>query len=210
MNKKLIFNLIGLVIAVALIIFFIIPYWNSIGNLKKSIERDNAEIERLEELLSKTKWLDEEYKEVEEEAKKVFLSLPKEKDVPNLIVQFEELAAVNGLVLESIQFGTLEKDSDKKTGAATYENDLASEAEMYIASQDTSSKKSLFRSLPVTISVSGTYSSFKNYLNSLENNIRSMNVSEISFGGSSGSSSSETSGSSDAFEFDINLSVYYQ
>ncbi len=104
MNKKNIVILISLLIGAVLIFIFVNPLWSSIKNLQEEISQNENYLAKLKELLIKTEELNQKYQEIGPEADKLFLALPKEKDIPFLLVQFESLASSNGLLLESITF----------------------------------------------------------------------------------------------------------
>jgi len=205
MKKKLIFNLIALALVAGATVVFILPLWNSTKIVKKRIEDGKSKLETVNELLAKTKILKDDYELVKGHAEKVFISLPKEKDLPDLIVQFESLAAAHGLVLESIGFGDFEKSQSSGGQAVSFEEEGIEES-LLPADVQISAAKSVFRDLPVSLTVSGDYNSLKKYISGLENNIRSMTIQSINLGGVSG----ESSAGEDSFSFDLKLSVYYQ
>ncbi len=191
MNKKIIISLISVVAGLALVFVFVIPEWSAIKVSRTEISQKKMEITKLEELLAKVQQLDEEYEDAKDEVDKAFLSLPQEKDVPHLLVQFESLASSNGLLLESINFGEITEETE--TGSS---QSGSSQAKKLIAG---------FPSMSVDIKVIGSYDAFKNYLAALENNIRSMAVESIQL-----SLGQEETGLLSIFEIDLAVSVYYQ
>lgn len=210
MKKKLIFNLIVLALVVTAVIVFLLPLWDSVKATKKRIENSQAKLESINKLLDKTKILKDDYEQVKSQAEKVFISLPKEKDLPDLIVQFENLAVTHGLVMESIGFGELEGEQKTSQAAVSFTEEEGLEGESPRAAIQTETTiKPIFRSLPVTLSVSGDYSSLKKYISGLETNIRSMNIQRLNLGSASGEGG-ESSAGKDSFTFDLEVSVYYQ
>ena len=87
------------------------------------------------------------------------------------MIQFEGLALQNGLLLEGINF------------AQTAQDEVSSRQEsVQSLSPETSQNKELSKDisvLSVDISVSGSYEAFKGYLNSLENNVRPIDIKRI-------------------------------
>lgn len=191
MNKKIIISLISLVAGLALVFVFVIPEWSSIKILRTEISQKKTEVTKLEELLAKVQQLEEEYEDAKGEVDKAFLSLPQEEDVPHLLVQFENLASSNGLLLESINFGEVTEDTENRSSRSD-----SSQAEKLTAG---------FPSMSVDIKVIGSYDAFKNYLAALENNIRSMAVESIQL-----SIGQEETGLLSIFEIGLAVSVYYQ
>lgn len=194
--KKLIISLIGLIITLILIFVFVIPLWDSLGSSKDNFSFKETELKWIEERMEKVNHLKAEYRNLESEIQKVFLALPDEEDIPNLLVQFEALASNSGLVLDNISFGQLAQKDSKPTGRSTG-------AEGSFDTGSSSGTTSALRSLDVTMKLAGRYTNFKNYLNSLGRNIRSMSVESISFGSSNGSAIN-------TFTFDLTVNVYYQ
>jgi Tfp pilus assembly protein PilO len=202
MNKKIVISLISLVIAGALVFVFIVPLWSSVKTLQREIGVKKQEVSKVEELLAKTRQLQKEYQEVEKEAAKIFLALPEEEDIPHLLVQFEALAASNGLLLESIRFNQPVQEKERISQGFPQSN----------LQKSSQSKKTLstFPSLSVNVTVSGTYDAFKGYLAGLENNVRSIDVHSIQFATRQGEKEAKLSASWGIFEFNLGASVYYQ
>ncbi len=202
--KKAILSLITIIISLVLVFVFIIPFYTTIQSTKEDIIYLEEERDDLEELLSKTRQLETEYQQIKEEVQKIFLALPKEKDLPRLLVQFDALASTNGLLLENISFGQLSENKENLPGQPQG-SDVVGEP-VFSASPASEGGSSAFRSLPVNISVSGSYTDFKRYLDDIENNIRSMDVTSIGFTpGGSGEVDQL-----DFIKFSIQLNVYYQ
>lgn len=153
MNKKFTASLIIIVIILATLIGLVFPMWSSVWQLKTEIKAKEIEIEEIKDILEKT----ELYKRIEKEAEQVFLALPKQKDIPNLLIQFDTLAFTNEMTLERIDFS-------ETVGKQTIEE-----------STDP------FPSITVDLSISGDFKNFKKYLKDVEINIRAMDVISINF-----------------------------
>ena len=184
--SKIAISLISLVLAAALVFLLIIPFWSSIKVLKQELVLKKEEATKIEELLTKTQQLSQEYEEVSKGAERISLSLPNEKDIPRLLVQFDALAATNGLLFESIGFGDL----------AGADQLPANQAKRTISS---------FLSLPLSIEIMGSYEAFRLYVDALERNIRSMDINGIKFT-SRKIGQGELSG---IFDFSLSVDVYY-
>lgn len=184
--RKILMSLVSLVFATALVFLLITPFWLSIKGLKQELVSKKEEVIKIEELLAKTQQLNQEYGEVSKDAEKVFLSLPIEEDIPHLLVQFDTLAAANGLLFESIGFGDLVGVDQLSAG----------QAKRTISS---------FLSLPLNVEIMGSYEAFKLYVDALEKNIRSMDVNGIKFAPRK-VGQEEISG---IFDFSLSVDVYY-
>jgi len=194
MNKKIIFSLISLISGLALIFIFIMPFWSSINALKEEIIQRKLVITATEELLAKVQQLDQEYQSFEEQGQKVFFALPEEKDIPFLLVQFDTLAASNGLLLESISFGQIDRDEKGSEQGLDQSKKISSP----------------FPNMSLNVKVSGSYGAFKGYLTSLENSVRSMDVHSIKFAIQKKGEEASILTSLGIFEFDLGVVVYYQ
>ena len=191
MNKKVIIILINLLISMALIFIFANPLWDSVKVLRIETNNKNQDISNTEQLLIKIEKLESEYQEIaEENIQDITLALPKEKDLPYLINQFEILSLNNGLLFESLKFGE-EIERDKEN--------IDQSKEII----------SPFSYLPVQIVLSGSYEGLKSYLNNIEDNIRLMDVVRINFENNQISEDINLSGSS-IFKFTLELIIYYQ
>ncbi|MAF20837.1 MAG: hypothetical protein CMI55_04115 [Parcubacteria group bacterium] len=197
MDRKIIISLISLAAGVALIFFFMAPTWSSIKLLRPEVTQLEQKVVGLEELLAETQQLKEKYQQIEQEASKIALAIPQEEDLPYLLVQFEVLAASNGLLLESIGFSQTDEEAKSPQQKTSQKTNQSKKTNPFLKSSS------------VNLSISGSYSAFKNYLVALENNIRSMDVYSISF---SPYGYSEGFGvlAGDIFDFSLNVVVYYQ
>jgi len=196
MNKKYIIILINLSISIILLFLFIDPLWNSVKMLKTETTEQKQEIINIETLLSDVQKLEQEYQEINIDMNDVFLALPKEKDIPYLMNQFEILASNNGLLLESMKF---DEEINRKN-----EDDSSRDVRR---SSQTDDSLSPFPYLSFEIILSGSYDGLKGYLESLGENIRLMDVRKIDF-----KREEEGSGLSSLsiFKFTLGVIVYYQ
>jgi|GEM_PF-1415836 len=191
MNKKIIISLISLTLSIALIFLFAFSQWPLIKNLRTELTQKKQILNELNELLDRVNQIEEEYQEVADDAQKIFLGLPTKKDISYLLVHFETLASDNGLLLESINFGQIDKDKKQK------------------ANQEIDKSPKLLSNLSsfsVDLSMAGSYDAFKNYLNAMENSVRLMDIKLVNFVASNRDSFSTDLG---IFEFNLGINVYY-
>lgn len=161
----------------------ILPAYSEVRTRQEMLNQKKAELQKLEELVGKMNELVSVYKEKETEIEKVWQILPKEKDISGLLVQFESLAAQSGLILGAIDFSEVE-----------IQEQIRAESQRKITPP--------YKTLSVSIKITGSYDAFKIFLSNLESNLRLTDVQSINF-----ASKGEIS---DIFEFSLKGNVYYQ
>jgi len=199
MNKKNTFSLISLAISLTLIFVFILPLFSLVKAMYSDLDIKNQEIEALKELSEKIEKIQGSYDSISEAVEKILVTVPKEKDLPQLLVQFEKLALNNGLLLKLMRFGEIEEKTEKDFIRNVNDYETLNQSEKVLSS---------FPSLPVLIKVVGSYSAFKNYIISLEKSVRSMDIYLINF--SSSNQTLNLLGNSGIFEFNLGVNVYYE
>ena len=199
MNKKNIISLISFIISLVLIFLFVFPLFFSVKAMYLDLSQKRQEIEKLKELSDKIEKIKQDYGDISEEVEKILLTLPEEKDLPQLLVQFEKLAISNGLLLESIEFGEISKRD---------ESDFIKNVEDYKTLSQSKKMLSTFPNSSVLLKAAGSYSAFKNYISALEKNIRSMDIYSIKF--SNSSKTQNLFGDLGIFEFNLGINVYYK
>ncbi len=194
MTKKFIIS-IGSILAIILVGSFVIwPLSLSLFESINQVNKEEGRLRDLQDLIAKTEELTQEYQIMSSEINKFFLALPDEKEIPYLLVQFEDLAIRSGLLFESVDFGQQEGKRKIAVGLAKEQNEVQS-----------SLQAQSFNSIPVSISVSGSYQAFKDYLKGLEKSARMMNVSSINFAQSDAGSGL----ASEMFRYNLLVNVYY-
>jgi len=199
MNQKNIISLISFIVSLILIFVFVFPLFSSAREIYSDLNQKRQEIEKLKELSSKIGKIEQDYDSISEAIEKVLLALPEEKDLPQLLVQFEKIAVNNGLLLESIEFGEISKKE---------ESDFIRSIEDYETLNQSKKMLSTFPNSSVLLKVAGSYSAFKNYISALEKNVRSMDIYSIQF--SNDSKMRSLFSDSGIFEFDLGINVYYK
>ncbi len=184
--KKNIVILIFILVFIAILFLLDLPAYNKVTSFREELKKHQDFLKEKEEIVAKVDQLKQVYESRQNELKKVLYVLPVEKDLPNLIVQFEALSSENGLILEGLNF---------VKQAATTRSAAAEDVETEIESQRD------YKTQEISLSVSGSYKSFKSFLEALELNIRLMDIKSINF---------KAQGEGAGFTFDILLEVYYQ
>jgi len=187
MIKNLII-LVLILILIVVIVFLDVPKVQEILALREQISEEKEAFSEKQNLLLKIEELKGDYEENKESLEKVSYILPAEQDIPNLVVQLEALAFENGLVLESINLSSSEKTQTGRAGEVR-------ESQQGATSQD-------YQTLTANLKLIGDYAGFKNFLKTVENNIRLMDIISLNF--------SAESGGLGLFRFDVSLKTYYQ
>lgn len=189
--KSSIVIIILVVALIAIVVFLDLPAYNKFSLLQKEIKSQNDLIKERQEIMVKVDQLKETYEKRKAEISRVYYVLPIGKDIPSLIVQFEALAAENGLILEKIDF--VEKTSQKTVQAEQEGEGI------------TPASQADYKSLGISASLTGSYKAFKSFVEALEYNIRLADLKSVDF---SSQQALETGVS--ALNFSITLDVYYQ
>jgi Tfp pilus assembly protein PilO len=196
---------IAMIGIIAALLWFVQPTYSEIKNLTQEIKTKEETLEKKQKLVIDIERLVNQYEDIEGRVSKVFYALPNKAEIPNVLVQLEALASENGMIFESSNFSKAQQSVQSKITSDS-ENNTASSSET--ADQQNSIEQ--IRSVSIDVSLIGSYENFKNYLRSLENNIRIMDITSISFSSSSDSSESSEERTSDIFSYSVQLKVYYQ
>lgn len=178
----------GIFIILALIVFFSMlwPTFAKINELNKKITQEQAQYDSQNEAVQIAQTIIGQYKSLVSVSQTISLSIPKDIEMQNLIAQINNISSQSGLLLQSIGF------EDVSANAVINSKSIVQN----------------YRTLKLSISLTGSYDSFKSWLGAIENNIRLMDVEAISFAGLS--SNSNSSGNTGLFNFKVTINVYYQ
>jgi Tfp pilus assembly protein PilO len=179
MNKYNVILIIGICILLLSIAGGAIWWWPALSgymSLKEELNNRDIELEGKEAYFNGLKETLDRVKEQNEEIAKINSAFPEDLEVgvPTLLNFMKELSSKNGVIVD-----TLSGDPASLTAGAS----------------------SGIEELPFSLSVSGTYASFKNFLSAIYRNARMIDVDSIRFG-----SSQEKEGLS---SFDISLRTYF-
>jgi len=166
-----------LIILICLLILLVIggyflcwPKYQEFKGKKIEIETKDEEIRKKEEHLLNLEILSEKLSTYKEQLSKIDSALPKDPSVAALFNFFQKTSSENGLILTEVDMSGL-------------------------FSSESSGER--IQKMSFSISVSGSYSAFKNFLSAVYRNSRLIKVKSISF------SSSEQR--KDLFDFNLNL-----
>ncbi|MBI4134863.1 MAG: type 4a pilus biogenesis protein PilO [Candidatus Sungbacteria bacterium] len=180
--SKTTFSLLLIVGGAAIIYFFFLSRWEELQAVRADAAAAEEAIDQLKALAAKRDELADTYNSVRasllEKANAMVTTGPA---LAALLTDLEAIAAKNGMVLRSINFG--QTDVKAKPGAAVQVN----------------LKQGVY-TLPVTLQVLGTYSSFRRFLTDLELNQRILDASTINF----------TSSEGQIYNVSMQIKAYYQ
>ena len=182
----------------AAIVFFTMtwPMFDQVLKDNRNLALAKAEYQRQVEAVRLAKTIVEQYKNLTDVNQMISLTMPRSEELYNAIVQLNKISEDSGLSIQSIAL--------QKISSATTASSKTSSA----------SSQSLLKSpqqVALTLSLNGTYESFKTWLEAVETNIRLMDITNISF---SGVKATPTERGGDAgfnfFNFSVALNLYYQ
>lgn len=163
--------------------YFIAPLQKDIneGGSVSLVAKD-AQLKELTLYLGKMKNMSEQYQSYSESKIKTLMSiLPREKDIPGLFVQMQEIAKKNNFLLGSIAFSDTGSSSDENA-QGTGENANTENAENAHAKNSAQSVSGI-KEMNVSFIISGgNYDNMKSFLSDIEKNLRLFDIYDINFG----------------------------
>lgn len=172
--------------------FYLKPAWN-----KTSLQsRENGDLrvlsEELNNLIENRDFLLDTINRISKnDLARIDEAMPQNQQAAELIALFESLSGRNGLVLKNIE---LSEKVEVKVA------DTSGQPRPGIGIPPPKQSSSV-REFPIILSMLGTYDSFKNFLKSLEKNLRLVDMDNINF---------SVTGTADLFSFNLKLKTYYQ
>lgn len=178
---------LSIIILIALILltalggyFFWWPKYQEFSFKKQELESKDQAIKQREEYLVGLENLSKKLSENQEEVSKIETALPSQPSVAALFNFLQKASSENGLIMEDTNIGQLY--NLEKTGQG-------------------------IQNMPFEISFSGSYSSFKNFLSSIYQNSRLIEVSSIKF--SSPEKTEKEKGNLFTFDLELQPHAYY-
>lgn len=168
----LIFSLIVIILG---LIIFIKPKYETVKNeISKTKETDTAEYLKQSALLEELKKIKESYDKInQDDVKKLDLMVPNGLDKEELLAQLEKIMNKNGLLYSTLAV--------KDAGAASTPTEKSGKEEQK-APAKVSSGQGEIKSVSISLPFSGvSYSGFKNILEIFQNNLRLMDIKNLSY-----------------------------
>ncbi|KKP98772.1 MAG: hypothetical protein US71_C0017G0006 [Parcubacteria group bacterium GW2011_GWD2_38_12] len=145
-------------VGVALIFVFVLPAWNNIDNLITAKEEKQKELVELESIVAHIDELSEQYKKAQDDLEKISLVIPSNPQLPEILIQLEEMVKRNGIIIGDIKFS---QEQESLKGEKSASNGI--------------------KVVKINIEAEGNYLNLKKLLEDIEVNIRLMNADSISF-----------------------------
>jgi len=177
MNRFNLLNSIPLIIASCFILSLVLgivllwPRYQNLKELQESVSQKETEIQQQEQYFSNLSQIEEKIRKYDKELAKINSALPEDPSLPSLFNFLQKASSQSGLILKGI-----------------------SPFEISLLESSPNLKEIQF-----SFQVSGPYSSFKDFLSTLENSARLIEVENISF-------SSPKEG--ELFNFNLRVKVY--
>lgn len=168
-------NYIGaLLIAVAGIMFWVLamPAYDQINNLRAALDERSSILDSHTTILNNLNTLNKQYSENAANIQRFSNIVPTTKNSAELVSTMQALASQNGLTLTSIALSAAQN-------------------------QDTNP----YNTQPIDIGLSGSYPSFRSFLNALETNLRILDIQTIDV--------NPISGNVNTLSFRIKANTYY-
>jgi Tfp pilus assembly protein PilO len=180
LQSKIAMGALLLVVILGVGYFFTAGQWSAYKQAKADVAQKQEQQRALNEALSSIQSFNAAYKARLADADMVNLALPaKSGDLPNLLSSVEEMAKAAGVALSNFQI----TDSGTATGAGTkpaLENSIQTQK--------------------IDMVASGSYASFVNFMMRLQNNLRLMDVENVT-------AKADENGQ---LQYDVQLKTYYQ
>ncbi|MBI2633947.1 MAG: type 4a pilus biogenesis protein PilO [Parcubacteria group bacterium] len=184
-TKRLVSIFAGIaLIGAAAFVFFNVafPTWQRVGNLRSEVGEKEAVRDQLSGLVAKAQELLSRFDNLNQEAQPISRALPSDPRLPEVLAIINTLALQNKLSLTQVNF----EEVLSRLGAANRES------------------RPRPAPLKVLVTLSGQYTDLKNWLKAVENELRLMDVEEISIQPIS------VAGGQGQLNFAVTLTVYYQ
>lgn len=179
--KRLIATGIFIIISLFLGIGLVLPKYQDFKVLQLDVKEKNISLQYKNERHSQLEKISEEIEEQKESLSKVSSALSKDPSLPALFDFFQKTTAQSGLILETLAYSGISKPKPQK----------GVEPGVF---EETRIKEILF-----SLSVSGSYSAFKDFLLAVENNARIFEIKNISF---------SSPGESGTFSFNLSVKTH--
>lgn len=173
------------------VLFYAGPEWKKFRDIQKEIDGLGRISIELDEITQERDTLIELINTISaEELARINASLPEGANAANFLVFLERLSAKQGVVLKSVDLASFTEEKHEATRQPTPGGAIPAPLVTRMVNE-----------FPVTMQISGTYESFKAFLELLEKNIRLIDVDSLSF---------SSHGDTKVIDFSIKAKTYYQ
>ncbi len=186
--------------------------WDHYQVVKSDVDAKTQELSKQQKGLEDVRNLLKNYMGVKSELKDLSLSLPSQKDLPNILAQLETLASENKMTMETLDHAVVE--AEKKPVAQNKAEAAEKEASILQAAR---ASQIGYRTLKVELVLSGRLDAFLSYLDALQKNLRFFDLVSLDFDLEKAETRSTPAGGETVdipfaereFEFEVVLHTYY-
>lgn len=167
--------------------YLVMPKWQEINQIRTELAAVQDTLDQTKNLVRLYDDLDARYQQVSpDDITRVTDFLPPKPDIGDLLIDMDTLVKNAGMRLDNIAF---EDTAGSSVTAVAAPN-----------SEDSSAGRNLIEPLKFSLRVSGSYEQFQTFLDSVENNLRLVDVQRIGFSGKD----------EDSYQFNLDAQTYYQ
>lgn len=189
---RLVLPLILIGVGITIIVMFINPTWTELAALR-------AEGASYDEALGNSKALGYARDDLtqkhslipKENLDKLAKLLPENVDNIRLILEIEQLATPYGMAIRNVQY------------------DVGEESSANVATTKKKESRKEYGTIELEFTTSGSYSNFVKFLKDLENNLRIVDISSVSFSSNIGSVIAKNAVPSDSYEYVVRIKTYW-
>ncbi|MFZ3011470.1 MAG: hypothetical protein WA060_00495 [Minisyncoccia bacterium] len=184
-------------IGISISVFFLFanPLFNEISVLKEEKTSYNEALDNAKALENERDKLTAKYNAINpENLTRIKKLLPENVDNIRLILEIEKIATPYGMVLKDVKYNTAEKVDTDDTA---------------ITNRITKEEPKDYGVFDLEFSTSGTYNNFINFTKDLENNLRIVDVSSVTFSSDNIVDVSEKTTSKEVYKYDFKIKTYW-
>ena len=201
MNPKTLITILLLIFSGVLFFLLVMPKVREVRELASTKTRLQGEVETVREKIVSTKNTIAKFTAIEQgDITRIEAALPKEIDLPNLLVLVESLISSSGLITQDIDV-LASKPIVRRAAAQTTSQSAGGISPRFLSAPTEEDRGHAVAT--IAFSMLGTYESFKAFLQDAERSLRIFDVETISF-------SSPASGQSAVFSFSMKMKTYYK
>lgn len=186
MDRRYLIASLFFIIAAVIAVVLVYPQYQGMALSAQTANEKQKEFDSQTALVQDISRLKSQYKEVKEEFVRVVSLLPvyNEGSTANLFVELEELAARNGMLLDTVSFSqskVLGKEKEKR-----------------------------YQTVNAKLSLKGDYGSFKNFMRAVETHEHLMDITLISVSATKEKKEKDAIVAQSAISFIVDIDAYYQ
>jgi len=163
MSRNLLESLIIILIALTFGLVLTIPKYQDLGDLKKTAAEKSFQLKNREDYFAEMRTISSDLKKYDTNLAKIKAALQPDPAIASFANFIQSASSQSGLILKNLTYGAADLNIAKSAGASG------------------ASKSYAVQSYDVVISLSGSYSAFKEFLSKAENSSRLIEVQEVSF-----------------------------